>query len=440
MFLLVRSPTMMFNRIVQTAQKSRLLAGVVLLFVFGLTVPALAGRLVIKIQAANPHPENAQPVDVRASLPARVTTNDIINLAGLNLGYDVKSDTYYVHGTIELAPKEIAVREIEIEDIWLIDETGVEALASRAASLAGLLADTPHGSAAAEARRDVESGVAMILERQAENRMAQVSPVRHIQAYETNLKTLKTVRQQVGLIENLALASGINPGDTLVGDDRGAAPPRRDVHAPASFGEAVVKITVRNTSPAESREVRVKHELPPEVTIDDVLDGDGLSIRFDPGKGVTSVYADALELAPQETKTFDVRIRDKWNINGPRIDFLVAKVSELRLVIADRRNLEAVANMLDEADQRLMDVLEEKGPTTFSPAYIAFYRRQADRLDAIEQDLNRIDAALKPLETKRGFAIPAPDKKTTWVIIYSILGFLALISLLFFLRWFAKSS
>lgn len=420
--------------------RSRLRAGAFLLFVFGLTAPVMAGRLVIKIQAANPHPENAQPVDVRASLPARVTTNDIINLAGLNLGYDVKSDSYYVHGTIQLAPKEIAVREVELEDIWLVDEAEVEALASRAASLAGLLAETPHGAAAAEARRDVESGVAMILERQAENRITQVSPVRHIQAYETNAKRLKAVRQQVGLIENLALASGINPGDTLVGDDRGAAAPRRDVHAPASFGEAVVKLTVRNTSPTENREVRIKHALPPEVMLDDVLDGNGLSVRFDSGEGVTSVYADALELAPQETKTFNVRIRDKWNINGPRIDFLVTKVSELRLVIADRRNLEAVVNMLDEADQRLVDVLAEKGPTTFTPAYIAFYRRQADRLDAIEQDLNRIDAALKPLETKRGFAIPAPDKKTTWVIIYAILGFLALISLLFFLRWFAKSS
>lgn len=431
---------MMLYRILETAVLRRLCAGLLILSVSGAASTALADRLVVKIQAANKSEDKAQSVPIRAILPARVSTNDIINLAGLDLGYDVKSDTYYVHGTIQLAPNEIAIREVVLKDIWLIDEAEIRTLETRAGQLAGLLASTKHGAKAQEAGDAVKQEVATILDRQTENRITRVSPVRHIQAYESNLKALQDVRQNVGLIENLALAEGINPGDTLVGDDRSAAAPRRDVHFPVSFGEAVVKITVRNTSPVQPRQVPLRHDLPPEVTIDDVLDSNGLAIRFDPGEGVTTVYADALELAPLETKTFDVRIRDKWNVNGPRIDFLGAKIGELRVVIADRRNLESVANMLDEADARLAEVAAEKGPEGLTPAYIAFYRRQADRLDAIEQTVNRIDAALKPLETKRGFDIPAPDKRTTWLVIYAILGFLALLSLLFFLRWFARSS
>jgi len=431
---------MFFDRILEAAMRRRLFAGFLALSVFTAGTPALATRLVVKIQAANPSADKAQPVEIRASLPARITTNDIVNLAGLNLGYDVKSDSYYVHATIQLAPKEIVVREVELNDIWLIDEAEVKTLETRAAQLSGLLASTPHGAMAQEANNAVRQGVADILQRQDENQITRVSPVRHIQVYEANRKALKEVRQHVGQIENLALASGINPGDTLVGDDRGAAAPRRHVHFPVAFGEAVYKITVRNSSPTQSRRVPVRRDLPPEVTIDDVLDAGGLSVRFEPKDGVTAVYDDALELAPLETKTFDVRIRDKWNVNGPRIDFLGAKVVELRAVIADRFNLGAVANMLDEAETRLAAIAGENGPAEFTPAYIAFYRRQADRLDVIEQDLNRIDAALKPLETKRGFPLPAPDKKTTWLIIYVILGFLALLSLLFFLRWFVRSS
>lgn len=431
---------MILYRIVDTVMRRRRFAGVLAFSVLCAGAPVMAARLVVKIQAANPSADKAQPVEIRASLPARVTTNDIINLAGLSLGYDVKSDSYYVYGTIQLAPKEIVVREVELNDIWLIDETEVKTMETRAAQLSGLLASTKHGKDAQEANNAVRQGVATILERQAENRITRVSPVRHIQAYESNRKALQEVRQHVGQIENLALAAGINPGDTLVGDDRSAAAPRRDVHFPVAFGEAVYKITVRNSSPTQPRRVPIRRDLPHEVTIDDVLDGDGLSIRFDPKEGVTAVYDDALELAPLETKTFNVRIRDKWNVSGPRIDFLGARISELRTVIADRNNLEAVANMLDEADARLAVVAGENGPDGFTPAYIAFYRRQADRLDVIEQDLNRIEAALKPLETKRGFTMPAPDKKTTWLIIYVILGFLALISMLFFLRWFVRSS
>jgi len=431
---------MMLYRILETTLLRRFCAGVLVLVFLSAASTCLADRLVVKIQAANTSTNKTQSVPIRASLPARVSTNDIINLAGLNLGYDVKSDTYYVHGTIQLAPMEIVVREVELDDIWMIDEAQVKTLEARAAQLTGQLASTKHGSTAQKASDAVKQGVATILERQTENRITRVSPVRHIQAYESNLKTLQDVRQNVGQIENLALAEGINPGDTLVGDDRSAAAPRRDVHLPVAFGEAVVKITVKNTSPAQPRRIPIRHELPPEVTLDDVLDSNGLSIRFDPQEGVTSVYADTLELAALETKTFDVRIRDKWNINGPRIDFLVAKIGELRVVIADRSNLEAVVKMLDEAEARLKEVTVEKGPEGLTPAYIAFYRRQADRLDAIEQVVNRIDAALKPLSPQLGFKIPAPDKRTTWLVIYAILGFLALISLLFFLRWFARSS
>ncbi len=46
--------------------------------------------------------------------------------------------------------------------------------------------------------------------------------------------------------------------------------------------------------------------------------------------------------------------------------------------------------------------------------------------------------ALRPQtsSTKYGFKAKPPSMKTTWLIIYVILGFLALMSLLFFLRWY----
>jgi len=152
------------------------------------------------------------------------------------------------------------------------------------------------------------------------------------------------------------------------------------------------------------------------------------------------VFKDAVEVQPQETLTFDVRIRDKWNINGARMAFLQQKGSQLLGMTSGRANIEAVENTLKGALEALEGVMKEVGPETLSPAYISFYRRQVDRLDEVERDLNRVDSALKPLDTNRGFDIPAPDKKTTWLIIYVILGFLALVSLLFFLRWYVRSS
>jgi hypothetical protein len=236
------------------------------------------------------------------------------------------------------------------------------------------------------------------------------------------------------------MAEGLNPGDALIGDDRSAAIPRRDVHFPKEYGEAWVHITVHNSSATRPRKIDIRRDMPPEIRIDDVLDLGGLGVRYDPQARATYVFKDDVEVQPLETVSFKVKIRDKWNINTERMGFLQAKVDELLVLTSGRGNIQAVETSLRGALETLEAIKDKKGPETLNPAYIAFYRRQADQLDDVEQVLNRVDSALKPLETKRGFDIPAPDKKTTWLIIYMILGFLALVSLLFFLRWYVRSS
>jgi hypothetical protein len=400
---------------------------------------APAGKLVLKIQAVNKS-DTEQQVEIRSSLPSRITTDDIIDLAGLNLGYDVKSDTYYVYDTVQLAPNEILVRDVEMEDIWLIDDTELVKYRKRAADLGDLLSGSKYSQESDDAKSIVSARSDDISTRQSENGIASVSPVRHIQAYEANLKALQELKQSVGKMENMAMAAGLNPGDLLIGDDLNASIPRRDVHFPKQYGEALYKISVHNSSATRPRKIDVRKDMPPEITVDDVIDAGGLGVRYDPKAKVSYVFKDEVEVAPAETITFDVRIRDKWNINGDRMEFLQAKANELLVTTSGRASIEAVENTLKLALESLDSVMNETGPETLSPAYIAFYRRQADSLDTIEQDLNRVDSALKPLETKRGFDIPAPDKKTTWLIIYMILGFLALVSILFFLRWFVRES
>ncbi|MBT3191998.1 MAG: hypothetical protein HN341_05535 [Verrucomicrobia bacterium] len=404
------------------------------------TVPASAGKLVLRIHAAHKG-ESPQPVTIRTSLPARISTNDIVNLNGLNLGYDVKSDTYYVYDTVEVAAGEIKQYNVEMNDIWVVDEEELASYKARSGALAAMLAGTKSSTDGDEEHADVLAREEEILLRQSENGIAAVeNPIIHIQAYETNLKAFQEIKQSVGRLENLALAEGLNPGDALIGDDRSAAIPRRDVHFPKEFGEAWVNITVHNSSATRPRQVDIRRDMPPEISIDDVLDAGGLLVRYDPKAHSTYVFKNDIEVQPLETLTFRVKIRDKWNINAERMTFLQEKVNSLFLMTSGRASIEAVESTLNGALEALEAIMKERGPETLSPAYIAFYRRQADRLDDVERDLNRVDSALKPLETKRGFDIPAPDKKTTWLIIYMILGFLALVSLLFFLRWFVRSS
>jgi len=412
-----------------------------LVFAFGLVYAdsALGGRLELLIQAGNPA-NVKKTVHIRSNLPARITPADIEELDSLNLGYDVKSDIYYVEDYVEMDPKETRPFSIIMRDIWLIDEGQVELYSKRAKVLSSLLSGSDYSADSSKVFAEVKTKIDEILVRQKENGITIVEPIKHIQAYEQNIKTLQAVKLGIGKMENYALAAGINPGKNLIGDDISASVPKRNAHIPKEYGEAIMKITVRNSSATQSIKTDVRSNLPPELSVDDVVDAGGLEVRYDPKLKCTYVFKYDLELQPQESVTYKIRLNDKWNVNGERMKYLQDKANDLLDQSSGRNSIEAVINTLDTAVKDLDSVMKATGPAELNPAYIAYYRRQADSLDKIEKKLNRVDAALKPLQTNTGFKIDAPDKKTTWLIIYVILGFLAVMSLLFFLRWYVQSS
>ncbi len=407
----------------------------------GIVIPGVcqAGKLVIKIRVANPA-ASQRSIPIRSNLPAGVATNDILNAAGLKLGYDVKADTYFLHDTLVLQSKEVVFREIEVRDVWQISEDDVEALGGQVVRLASMLGASRYADLGIEGRAKGEELVVAIVASQRANAISKVSPVEHIAAYEADQIRVGELRKAVGVLENYVLATGQNPGDELVGDDPSAALPRRDAARPEEYGTAIYRVTVRNTSRSASRPVALKQPLPQEIEINDVLDAGGLIVREDPESGLTCLLHGGVEVEAGGSRTFEVKVRDKWNVNEPRFVHLRGRGEELLGQASGRHNIEAVRSTLEQALEELAVLEVAVGPESLSAEYIAFHRTQARALDEIERRLNRVEAALKPLFPRVGFDFRAPDRKTTWLVIYSILGFLALLSLLFFGRWFGKSS
>lgn len=402
---------------------------------------ALAGRLILRIKAVNPI-EKSQVVSIRSNLPQGVSSNDVLNLDGLELGYDVRNDIYYVHRDVQLGPKQTVPFNVEIRDIWQIDEAELSDLLMQAQNLTAMLVATEFHGTAKAFKQQVESAVAGARQSQKENAIrANVPPIQHIAAYDSNRKLLARAKRDVGHIENLVLESGQDPG-RLLGEDRQALRLRRDIELPiGDYGQAIVQIVVKNTSPSESRTTDVHRALPPEVGPDDVIDAGGMAVTVDPESRICYVTMEDVELAAQEEATFNVTIRDKWNISGPRIRTLSDNASNLLVRLTEKGKFQSLNTELNTIMQDLRSVAQEQGPATLSPAYVAFYREQARRVDELEQKINRVRSALIPIEkrAKYGFPIKPPTMKTTWLIIYIVLGFLGILSLLFFLRWYGKT-
>lgn len=93
--------------------------------------------------------------------------------------------------------------------------------------------------------------------------------------------------------------------------------------------------------------------------------------------------------------------------------------------------------VLEDTQSRLEEIEKQKGMDAGCDRYVAFFRDQSARLDEIEAKFDRIGSVLKPIrKVKYGFDVQPLSVKTIWRIIYSILGCLGVMSLLFFLRWY----
>lgn len=414
-----------------------LLSGVIMCFN---TVPAHAEKLVLRIRAGNPAATN-QMVKVRTHLPPNVSTNHILATGGLEVGYDVRADVHYVYGEWVFAPKETRIFDVEIEDIWVISEAEMEELREQGAALTEMLTGTEFSERADLMQGEVERRLAAIQERQEQFSIAGgARPIDHIRAYETNRDLLAQVKRDIARLENLVLGTGRDPG-RLLGEMPVALTADLRPASTDALHVAVIRYTVSNSSPDVTRTFPVRRELPAEIGISDVLDGGGLEVGIDAVSGLTYVEKRDVELEPGESVTFEVRLLDRWNVHAPRIERLRNTANDLLQRISTREQYSSVRNALESALEQIDVIAAEEGPERLNERYVAFYRDQGERLDEVEQRILRIQEAMRPVESSArfGFSVKAPTMKTTWMIIYIILGFLAVISLLFFLRWYGRS-
>jgi hypothetical protein len=176
----------------------------------------------------------------------------------------------------------------------------------------------------------------------------------------------------------------------------------------------------------------------------DILDAGGLQVGVDPVKNVCYAYLlEPLELEPKAERVFDVKIKNPWALPAGKLPRLESRIKTILDITREMDSYKAVAFQAQAVLKELEEVAGRKAPDGVNDQYVAFARRQVADVQAIESRIQRLEEFFQPSEKaiKAGIPmmdVPRPDKRTTWIIIYIILGFLGIFSLLFFLRWFGK--
>jgi hypothetical protein len=408
------------------------------------TVPAWSESVILRLRAINPSESQAQKVEVKSYLPKPTTPADVVDVGDFELTYDMHKGQYMVRREVELAPKEVRSFQVELRDIWLIPEASLAELEAHAGRLTDMLKGSAQAATAGELRDTIGKNTAALRERQNAYLITRAKAIDHIRAFESNLELLERARKDIGMLENFVIGIDKDPGK-LEGVARSATGrPAAEVTPGATQGEAVIRIRISNPS-VEKHSLPIKQDLPQEIQPADVLDADNLEVHFDSARRMCYVFGENVELEPKEEKLFEIRVRNRWAVAKERLDGLEGRATNLLALAAAAKTYTSVKALAQTIVQEIADIRRQKSPETVDQDYVARYRVQDQKLKDLEAKIVRLEELFQPrapiqkLPEAPILRIQPPSTKTTWIIIYIILGFLGILSLLFFLRWYGRS-
>lgn len=173
---------------------------------FGFLVKPAAASVTLRVVAVNPSEDSEQAVPIKVYLPVEVKPEDIIYKGDLEIAYDTQQGSYYVFGDYELKPLETLEKEIEIKDIWLVEDAEIASLRKEAKDMFSVFDKTPYADKAQVLSKGIEKKLKEIEDMQTG---LAANPAQHISNYRYCLSVIKSVKS--GLLEAKDLAKDIAP-------------------------------------------------------------------------------------------------------------------------------------------------------------------------------------------------------------------------------------
>jgi len=429
----------------------------------------------LKMIVVNHSDTETRTLPVKTYLPKGVAPEDITDKGSFRVEYDFEKSLYYAYQDVLLKPQETVTLELAIRDIWTIPVEEVGSLKKRAQDILNVLKDSEYYPQA----KTLTESIAARLDKISESQNSPGLDVEQkISNYETSSGILKGVKKDIGDLEDLvmevsgpaALPAGA-PEVSSVSAPKGEPFPAGDQAKaknplPGHPGSGTIKFDITVSNPSdEEKPVPVKYYFPSELRREHIIDSGGLQIAYDYQKGLQYVYKDAVMLAPDEKKEFAVTVKDIWVVPEQGIDAVKAHTEKLMGVLVESKYKLPAKSLMNKIIAALNDINANQNISDMSvDRHIADYRSNLIKFDEVSIDVAKLEkmviqaggsvgfaagGAPKPEGVLRGamgmelvgksmFRGRAPNATTSWKIIWIIIGFLAMVSFLFFILWWAQ--
>lgn len=393
----------------------------------------------LKILAINPSESKELDTEIVHLLPPEIMPDNIVDKAGLEVRYDQEQKAYYLSGQVKLAPKETRTIIVQVQDVWKITPEKMEEIRAEITRKFEALKGTKF-----EATGEIlyQKSLATLDQIQAEQ--DKTTGIRkRIEVYRAHIKQIEEIR------EDALTVGGI----------------RRLEKSGEEIRTAKFRITAENPG-GDSRTMTIRADLPKEITADDIVDRQGFSVLFDQNKN-RFVLEKQDEFGPNETKNFDIVIRDIWYITQSELDYVRDQASSMAELFTKSDYSEYAAAIHGEIDKMLDQIQalqEEVGLSSAIQDRIRAFILNKQKMAVVKQRIRELQDLLLELPMKVEADDPfmkrvsqgirefqkvdelyklltmgfEPDLSTTWWIILIIIGFVMMVSTVFYLTWLGK--
>lgn len=422
----------------------------------------------LKIAVVNPSSTEEQLSPVRYDLPKGIGPGQIVDIGDLEMKYDFEKGTYYLAGSLELAPSERKVLEITLRDVWTIPKNDLIHFKDHVALLIKKLEGTKHLLAGEELSKNINARLDGMIKKENDAILAIKD---RINQYFEDLVVLDGVRENIGMLENLVLDIG------GVVEERVQVPATLAVPIPHGKTDGrqadanVVELKVKVTNPSQDKMLNtpVKFSLPSEVSPKHILNSSGMDMTYDFDKESFSLYKDEVELAPGETKEFSIKIQDMWKIDEVEIDALLAHTHNIMILLEGGEHYSRAKVAAAKINANMAMILKSQNAKVSAVDHIAYYRDNLKLLNEAKKEVAELERLVSQRGTSAGVTVKwaeesgggsllvrkkgfegidliaqsifrgkAPTIATTWKIIFLIIAFMGIVAALFFSMWYSQ--
>lgn len=427
---------------------------------------ALYADVKLKIAVVNPSVTDKQTSPIRYDLPKGVGPEQVIDIGKLEMKYDFDKGNYYLAGNVVLDPSERKVLEISIRDVWSIPEKELNNLKKHTELLMKRLKDTKHYKAGLELSKSITAQLDAMI---AQEKTVLANTKDRINQYYENQVILSEIKESIGMLENLVLDVG------GIVEDRVQIPTTLAIPLKAESlidGKNIIELKIKVVNPSKKTKqvTPVKYLLPAEISPRYIIDSNGLNMAYDFDKQCFYLYQDDLELEPERSKEYIVKVKDIWNISSTELEALRSHTENIMLLLQGTEFMKLAQVSADKIVASIDEIIRTQNAKVPAIEHIAYYRDNMKLL----KDAKKAISELEKLVSQRGvtagvtvrwpeegggggalarkakgykgldliaksiFRGQAPTVATTWKVIFVIIGFIGIIAAFFFAVWYIQ--